>query len=190
MRTRLLVFIGLALTFRANTWAATISSGSVATMARVFWSGGVTAKNGASDYARANGLKTLEMTVSGKALDYVTQRLPQSVSYMTMPLWRVLSRRWASGATGEAHVFLIPQGPRPLAVSAPLRACSNQTTDYIWNRASRSHSRASPMYPPAKSCKILPDFASSCCTLHPDAGSCISFANKFRFHADIILICM
>ena len=45
---------------------------------RVFWSGGEKAMNAAADYARANGMTTLEMTRAGQNITELTRGLPWS----------------------------------------------------------------------------------------------------------------
>lgn len=77
---------------------------------RVFWSGGDVAKNAAADYARANGAKTLEMTLKGRALE----KLPYNKA--TAKLWDGASWLFARRASGDAHVFLGPNAPRPGSV--------------------------------------------------------------------------
>jgi hypothetical protein len=77
--------------------------------ARVFWSGGQAAKIAAADFAGANGMKTLEMTLRGRIMNTITPMLPRSV---TNPIWNNLSRGFAQGASGEAHFFTTPLGPR------------------------------------------------------------------------------
>ncbi|MEM7487384.1 MAG: hypothetical protein AAF348_19415, partial [Bacteroidota bacterium] len=57
--------------------------------ARVFWSGGDVAKNSAMNFAKSNGMKTLEMTTSGRIMNTVSPYLPRSVS---SPIWDRLSR--------------------------------------------------------------------------------------------------
>ncbi|KIO74578.1 hypothetical protein TH53_25640 [Pedobacter lusitanus] len=76
---------------------------------RVFWSGGEVAKTAAADFAKANGMKTLEMTTTGRAMNSISPYLPRSA---TNPVWNSLSRSFANGASGEAHFFTIPAGPR------------------------------------------------------------------------------
>lgn len=81
--------------------------------ARVFWSGGDVAKAAAADFAKANGMKTLEMTVRGSIMNKVSPYLPRAVSG---PVWNGLSRGFARGTTGEAHFFTTPLGPRPASI--------------------------------------------------------------------------
>ncbi len=75
----------------------------------VFWSGGTFAKTAAAEFAEANGMKTLEMTIGGRIMDAISSYLPKSVS---TPMWNSMSRTFAEGAAGEAHFFTIPAGPR------------------------------------------------------------------------------
>jgi len=71
-------------------------------LGRVFWSG-KGAEEAALQFARSNGGKTLEMTLRGKFLVWLGKRL----SWDKMkPLWRWASKWWATGARGEADVFL------------------------------------------------------------------------------------
>jgi hypothetical protein len=69
---------------------------------RVFWSGGDVAKNSAMDYAKANGMQTLEMTTTGKAMNSLSPYLPRKVS---APIWDMLSFNFAKGAKGSINVF-------------------------------------------------------------------------------------
>ncbi|MFZ2783498.1 MAG: hypothetical protein WAZ36_03805 [Sediminibacterium sp.] len=55
-------------------------------------------------------MKTLEMTTRGSIMNTVSPYLPRSISN---PIWNSLSRGFAKGATGEAHFFTTPLGPRP-----------------------------------------------------------------------------
>lgn len=68
----------------------------------MFWSGGNVAKTAAADFAKTNGMKTLEMTTGGRIMNSVSPYLPRSVS---SPIWDGLSRNFARGATGEINVF-------------------------------------------------------------------------------------
>jgi len=69
---------------------------------RVFWSGGDLAKTAAADFAKSNGMQTLEMTTSGSIMNTVSPYLPRSAS---SPIWNMLSKNFANGATGEINVF-------------------------------------------------------------------------------------
>ena len=80
---------------------------------RVFWSGGNVAKNTAMNFAKANGMKTLEMTLKGRAMNTLNSILPRSISN---PIWKRLSTNFAKGAKGEAHFFTIMAGPRPASI--------------------------------------------------------------------------
>ncbi len=100
-------------------WLATGVAGAgkaaasrVAAGDRVFWSGGEIAKNAAADFARANGSTTLEMSLTGRALE----RLPYN--RFTAKLWDAASARFARGAMGDAHVFFGPNAPLPRSVFA------------------------------------------------------------------------
>ena len=70
---------------------------------RVFWSGGSNvAGKAAETFARANGMKTLEMTLQGKLLTSLTN----ATSFKTMePFWKYASASYARGATGTVNVF-------------------------------------------------------------------------------------
>jgi hypothetical protein len=70
---------------------------------RVFWSGGLEiAGKAAMDFAKANGMETLEMTVKGRILT----KLTELTSYkLTKPLWEKASASFARGAKGTVHVF-------------------------------------------------------------------------------------
>jgi hypothetical protein len=93
----------------AGASLATKGTQAAETGGRVFWSGG-TAKTAAAEFAKANGMKTLEMTTSGRIMDAVSPYLPRSIS---SKIWERLSTNFAKGATGEAHLFTTPVGPRP-----------------------------------------------------------------------------
>lgn len=83
---------------------------------RVFWSGGDVAKNAAADYAGANGAKTLEMTLTGRALEKIPYN--RFTKPVTGKLWDAASWRFARSARGDAHVFFGPNAPRPGSVFA------------------------------------------------------------------------
>jgi hypothetical protein len=70
---------------------------------RVFWIGGEAAKNAATSFATENGGTTIGMTPEGRALEAATQDMPWSKA---QPLWNAASERFASGASGNAHVFI------------------------------------------------------------------------------------
>lgn len=90
-------------------WGGGAAATTVNNSSRVFWSGGNIAKSTAANYAKANGLKTLEMTTGGRIMNTINPILPRSVS---TPVWNRLSTNFAKGASGEAHFFTIPAGPR------------------------------------------------------------------------------
>jgi hypothetical protein len=69
---------------------------------RVFWSGGDDAMNAATNYAKANGMTTLEMTRAGQNLTKLTKGMPWEKAE---PMWQRLSAAYAKGATGPVHVF-------------------------------------------------------------------------------------
>ena len=69
---------------------------------RVFWSGGNVAKTAAADFAAANGMKTLDMTTSGRIMNSISLYLPKSIS---SPIWNKLSSNFAKGASGNINVF-------------------------------------------------------------------------------------
>ena len=75
---------------------------------RVFWSG-PGAKEAAEAFAKANGGKTLEMTLAGKILDKVTT--PSNFKYLK-PLWNAASQNFARGAKGQVNVFQSNKGVR------------------------------------------------------------------------------
>lgn len=58
----------------------------------VFWSGGDVAKNAAMDFAKSNGMKTLEMTTGGRIMNALHPYFPRSISN---PIWDGLSRNLA-----------------------------------------------------------------------------------------------
>jgi len=91
----------------------TAVSSTATTGERVFWSGGDVAKNAAMDYAKANGMKTLEMTTAGKVMNTLSPYLSRKVS---APIWDMLSSNFAKKATGSAHFFTSPSGPRPASI--------------------------------------------------------------------------
>jgi len=47
-------------------------------------------------------MQTLEMTTSGSIMNTVSPYLPRSAS---SPIWNMLSKNFANGATGEINVF-------------------------------------------------------------------------------------
>ncbi len=74
---------------------------------RVFWSGSESAKNAANNFAKANGLTTLEMTKAGQNLIGKTKGMPWS---QAGPLWQELSGEFAKGASGQVNVFQSAEG--------------------------------------------------------------------------------
>lgn len=74
-----------------------------AIVGRVFWSGGRDiAGKAAMDFAKAEGMQTLEMTLKGKVLE----KLTDLTSYnFTKPLWDRASTSFARGAEGAVNVF-------------------------------------------------------------------------------------
>jgi hypothetical protein len=69
---------------------------------RVFWSGGDIAKNTAMEFAKFNGMKTLEMTTKGRIMNSISPYLPHSISRL---IWDRVSKNFAKGAMGEINVF-------------------------------------------------------------------------------------
>ncbi len=70
---------------------------------RVFWSGGRAAMEAAEAFARANGGRTLEMTLRGKLLTWLTNKFGFK---NTERFWKWASESWAKGAKGEADAVL------------------------------------------------------------------------------------
>ena len=93
----------------ATAATTSLSSGT----GRVFWSGGDIAKSTAMEFAQNNGMKTLEMTSTGKIMNAVSPYVPNKVS---TPIWNTLSKNFASGASGEVNFFTISSGPRPSSI--------------------------------------------------------------------------
>ena len=58
--------------------------------------------NAAANYAKSNGMTTLEMTRAGQNLTNLTQGMPWE---QAGPMWRRLSAGYAKGATRPVHVF-------------------------------------------------------------------------------------
>ena len=69
---------------------------------RVFWSGSSEAQAAAESFAKAQGSKTLEMTLPGRILDKITTK--RTYPYVN-PLWDKASKNFAKGAKGSADVF-------------------------------------------------------------------------------------
>lgn len=76
---------------------------------RVFWSGGTQARGAADAFARANGGTTLEMTFTGRALDFITT--DATYPYLK-PAWNAASKNFARGASGGVDVFHAGSGVR------------------------------------------------------------------------------
>jgi RHS repeat-associated protein len=70
---------------------------------RVFWTGGDEAKAAAEAFARGNGGVTLGMTPDGIATEAATRGLSWAAA---RPMWVAASERFATGASGVAHVFI------------------------------------------------------------------------------------
>jgi hypothetical protein len=85
-----------------------------ATGERVFWSGGMeVAGQAAQKFSLDHGLETLEMTWQGRALSFVDRMFSGGApSRFTYKIWGGLSRNWARGAEGAAHIFHNPNGIR------------------------------------------------------------------------------
>ena len=95
-----------------GTTAATkaISISSSISKAPVFWSGSKSAKSAATNFAKNNGFKTLEMTTPGRVLNAIDPVLPNSLS---RPIWDGLSKNFAKGAgNSEINVFHSSKGVR------------------------------------------------------------------------------
>lgn len=54
------------------------------------------------NFAKANGMKTLEMTTSGRIMNTLSPYLPRLIS---TPIWDGLSKNFARVATGNINVF-------------------------------------------------------------------------------------
>ncbi|WP_443946591.1 RHS repeat-associated core domain-containing protein [Pedobacter sp. AW1-32] len=80
---------------------------------RVFWSGGNIAKDAALEFAKSNGMKTLEMTTRGRIMNAISPYLSRSISN---PIWNSLSRSFAEGARGEVNFITTSLGPRPTSI--------------------------------------------------------------------------
>jgi hypothetical protein len=95
---------------------------------RVFWSGGDVAKNAAMDFAKANGMKTLEMTTGGRIMNTVSPYLPRSISSR---IWDGLSRNFARGASGNINVFQNAAGVSLKALGEGLNTQSYKTITFF-----------------------------------------------------------
>jgi RHS repeat-associated protein len=80
---------------------------------RVFWSGGKEAMDGAMSFAKAKGMKTLEMTFWGRLMNNLNPIVPRSIS---TPIWNRLSQQFATGTRGTAHFVTTPAGPRSSSI--------------------------------------------------------------------------
>jgi hypothetical protein len=80
---------------------------------RVFWSGGKGVMKAAANFAEANGMQTLEMTLSGRIMTSLKPILSRSISD---PIWKLLSIRWTQGARGAVNVFHNANGIRVDAI--------------------------------------------------------------------------
>jgi hypothetical protein len=76
---------------------------------RVFWNGGDVARNAAAAHAAAKGGSTLEMTLGGKIMSFLTNKITWPVM---KPLWYRASGYWARGAEGP--VDFIYNTARPI----------------------------------------------------------------------------
>ena len=101
--------------FFPTAWAGKLIStiGNAATNGRVFWSGGNIAKSAAANFAKANGMKTLEMTTAGRLMNSASPYLPRTI---TNPIWDRLSSNFAKGAAGEVNFFTTAAGPRATSI--------------------------------------------------------------------------
>jgi hypothetical protein len=74
---------------------------------RVFYSGGDAAWASAQVLARAIGGKTIDMTLTGRAVSGLLRVLPTGISNaLYRPLWSAASAAFAVGARGSTHVVL------------------------------------------------------------------------------------
>jgi len=71
---------------------------------RVFWSGGDAVKTYAASRAKAEGKKTLEMTLRGRTLEKMNKVVPRE-SRVSRSLWNAASASWARGARGSVDVY-------------------------------------------------------------------------------------
>jgi hypothetical protein len=98
---------GLTGALRGATTSSVVNSG------HVFWSGGDFAKNAAAEFAKANGLRTLEMTMTGRIMNSISPFVPRSISN---PIWKNMSKRFASSTSSKAHFFTTSSGPRATSI--------------------------------------------------------------------------
>ena len=73
----------------------------------VFWSGSSEARAAAEQFATENGGQTFEMTARGQELEAANLDWPEAQSQ-----WDAASADFASGATGDVHVFQAAEGVR------------------------------------------------------------------------------
>ena len=84
---------------------------------RVFWSGGLPAKNTAADLATRIGGETIEMTPGGSKLDRIYGSLKsQSDKATVAPIWKELSFEFAQGARNPAVSVIRPSATGPGSV--------------------------------------------------------------------------
>ena len=76
---------------------------------RVFWSGLQNPRvlQEATEFARNNGMLTLDMTRAGRNLSALTRGMPVE---QRLAMWNRLSAAYANGARGTVHVFHSAQG--------------------------------------------------------------------------------
>jgi len=94
-----------AIGFLGGAEVGLVRSTSIAkSIGRVFWSSGgnEAVKVAAREFATTYGMKTIEMTTTGKVLEWLTN----ATSYkFTRPFWEWASGNFARGATGTVNVF-------------------------------------------------------------------------------------
>lgn len=61
------------------------------------------------DFAKTNGMTTLEMTTGGRIMNTIGPYLPRSIS---SPIWDRLSTNFAKGAAGDVNAFQSALGVR------------------------------------------------------------------------------
>lgn len=76
---------------------------------RVFWSGSTDAKRAAESFAKLNKAVTLEVTLTGRALQAMTNKYTYNA---LKPLWERASEKFARGAQGGVDVFQSAKGVR------------------------------------------------------------------------------
>ena len=88
--------------------AATCGVGTAKGVGNVFWAGGRAAEKAATEFAIANGGKTIGMTMRGAELNAATK----GMDWMTQarPLWLQASEEFAAEASGAVHVFQSAKG--------------------------------------------------------------------------------